>query len=266
MKISIITTMTNPEERKDPWKEALNCYEDLADEIIITGKDWPIEFSWEQIGQYFQEGFNQASYDWVIRMDLDYFFRKKDFVKIRNFLSKNSDSPVISFPQYQIFTPDRYQVKTKLCNAFNKKRFPQILLNGGGDLCQPTLNNKQLLHKNFPTSNTPIYQYDSIFRTKEIISNDRARFARAWYRCFKDYSNRGGPTSEEAFDAWFEMIISRYKFHVNKLNINDHPIFIRDSLLSLKNEQFGFSAFGLKDNINRSIFQKFIGYKQRYIG
>ena len=49
MSISIITTMTNPGERNDPWKEALNCYEDLGDEVIITGKDWPIEFSWEQI-------------------------------------------------------------------------------------------------------------------------------------------------------------------------------------------------------------------------
>ena len=24
-KLSIFTTMTNPEDRKDPWKEALNC-------------------------------------------------------------------------------------------------------------------------------------------------------------------------------------------------------------------------------------------------
>ena len=33
--ISIFTTMTKPEERMDPWKEALNCYNDLADEVIV---------------------------------------------------------------------------------------------------------------------------------------------------------------------------------------------------------------------------------------
>ena len=27
MKISIFTSMTNPEERQDPWKEAIQCYE-----------------------------------------------------------------------------------------------------------------------------------------------------------------------------------------------------------------------------------------------
>ena len=37
MKISIFTTMTNPEKRMDPYKEALKCYEDFADEIIIVG-------------------------------------------------------------------------------------------------------------------------------------------------------------------------------------------------------------------------------------
>ena len=88
MKISIITTMTNPEERKDPWKEALECYEDFADEVIITGKDWPIEFSWEQIGQYFQKGFEKASSDWVIRMDLDYFFHEKDFKAIKKIFKR----------------------------------------------------------------------------------------------------------------------------------------------------------------------------------
>jgi len=32
-KLSIATTYTNPEERMDPWKEALTCYNDLADEV-----------------------------------------------------------------------------------------------------------------------------------------------------------------------------------------------------------------------------------------
>ena len=252
--------MTNPEERQDPWKEALKCYEEFADELIITGEDWPIEFSWEQIGKYFYEGFKKASSDWVIRMDLDYFIHENDFQKIKNFLKENKNSPVISFPQYQIFTPDRYQVKTKLCNAFNKKYFPNIILNGGGDLCQPTLNGVQLLHKNFPTINVPIYQYDSILRTKEIISNDRARFARAWYRHFNEYGDRGGPDPETAFKFWFHMISERYKFHVNKLKISEHPKYIKETLLGLEENQFGYSAFGLKETIKRNIFHRYIGY------
>ena len=59
MKISVFTTYTDPEKRNDPWKEALNCYEDFADEVVVTGQNWPYEFSWELIGETFQEGFEK---------------------------------------------------------------------------------------------------------------------------------------------------------------------------------------------------------------
>ena len=42
MKLSVFTTMTDPESRNDPYKEALKCYEDLGDELIVVGKDCPI--------------------------------------------------------------------------------------------------------------------------------------------------------------------------------------------------------------------------------
>ena len=54
MKISIFTSMTNPEERQDPWKEAIQCYEDLADELITVGDDWPYEFKFDHIGKPFK--------------------------------------------------------------------------------------------------------------------------------------------------------------------------------------------------------------------
>ena len=122
--LSIFTTMTNPEERGDPWKEALDCYNSLADEVVVVGEEWPYEFKFDHIGKTFQEGFNKASGDWVIRMDLDYFFHENDFVKLKQILKKNIEYPSIAFPQYQFFTPDRFQVKTKLCIALNKKYFP----------------------------------------------------------------------------------------------------------------------------------------------
>ena len=74
--LSIFTTMTNPDDRNDPWKEALNCYEELGDEVIVVGKNWPFEFSWDEIGKTFQEGLDKSSSDWVIRMDIDYFFHE----------------------------------------------------------------------------------------------------------------------------------------------------------------------------------------------
>ncbi len=263
MKISIFTSMTDPKERMDPWKEALSCYHDFADEVVIVGQDWPQEFSWDYIGKTFNEGFEKSTGDWIIRMDLDYFFHENSLLKIFNSLKKYYDQPAVAFPQYQIFTPDRYQVKTKLCIALNKKKYPEIKLNGGGDLCQPTINGKQIKFSDVPFENIPIWQYDSVFRTKEIIGLDRARFARAWFTYFDDWGDRGGRTPEEAFEAWFKMISDRYKKHVNLLKINNHPKYIKENLKNLEQDQFGFDAFGLKNNTKREIREYLIAYKNR---
>ena len=263
--LSIFTTMTDPELRMDPWKEALACYGDFADEVVSTGEDWPEEFSWDHIGKTFQEGFDKASGDWVIRMDLDYFFHENDFANLKQILKKNIDSPSIAFPQYQFFTPDRFQVKTKLCIALNKRYFPNIKLNGGGDLCMPTINNVQILNTSVSSYNIPVYQYDSMFRTKSIIAKDRARFARAWYSQFKDWGERGGPSEEEAFEAWFTMIEKRYALHTNKISMKKHPKFISSKLENLKPEHFGYSAFGLQGKTKRELKQYLKGYRDRYL-
>ncbi|MDC3103223.1 hypothetical protein OA408_00470 [Acidimicrobiaceae bacterium] len=265
MKISIFTTYTNPEERKDPWREALNCYEDFADEIIVTGKDWPYEFSWDLIGKTFEKGYQKSTGDWVIRMDIDYFFHEKNLKRLSKLLSDYNDYPGVVFPQYQFFTPDRFQLKTRLCVALNKKRFPEIKLNGGGDLCLATLNGKLLDVNKLPNLNIPIFQYDSMFRTKKIIAKDRARFARAWERHFKNYGKRGGSTDLEAFNAWFREIESKYKMHTNRIKFSQHPKYIKDTLSSINYDQFGFNAFGLKDNTKRSIKSYTKGKKELYI-
>jgi hypothetical protein len=265
MKVNIFTTMTDPEKRRDPWREALNCYQDFADEVTVVGQDWPYEFNFKIIGQYFQEGFDKSNCDWAFRMDIDYFLHEKNFKNIYKQLDKYSSFPAIVFPQYQFFTSDRYQIKTKLAIALNKKKFPQIKFNGGGDLCLPTLENKLLDIKKLPNLNIPIFQYDSMFRTKEIISEDRARFARGWKRTFGDYGDRGGPTPEEAFESWFNMIEEKYKFHTHKINIKNHPKYIKNRLLNLSPEMFGHTAFELQTKSKRPMVNYIKGYKEKYL-
>lgn len=263
--LSIFTTMTNPEKRNDPWKEALECYKYFADEVIVVGKDWPEEFSWEYIGKTFQEGYDKCTSDWVMRMDIDYFLHQNDKKKLKKLLKKYDDYPAISFPQYQIFTPNRYQIKTRICLLFNKKRFNNIKLNGGGDLTLATLDGKLIEPKKIPMANIPIYQYESTFRTKEIIKKDRARFARAWNRYFKTYETRGGSTEEDAYNAWFEEVSNRYPKHSFKLKIEDHPKFIIDKISTLDSNQFGTDAFGLEPE---TIFKKkylIKGLREKYI-
>ncbi len=261
MKISIFTSMTNPEERMDPWEEALSCYKDFADEVIIVGEKWPSEFSFSYIGETFQEGFNKSSGDWVIQMDIDNFFHEKYIDQLKNILGKYSDLPTVAFPKYQIFSPDRYHIKSNMCIALNKNKFPNIKMNGGGDLCQPTLDGVLLEPENFPLVKIPIWNYDSVFKTKEVIAKDRARFARAWFREFDEWGDRGGESEEEAFNAWSNMIKLRYKNHILKLSMNDHPKYIKEKLKILSENQFGYDLFGIKNNINRNLYDYAKAYK-----
>lgn len=263
--LSIFTTMTKPDERNDPWREALNCYNFFADEVIVEGQDWPKEFSWDYIGKVFQKGFEKCNSDWALRMDIDYFLRDVDKEKLMNALEKYNQYPAISLPQYQIFTPNRYQIKTRICLLFNRKYFNNIKLDGGGDLTLATLNGVLLDPKKTPMVNIPIFQYESTFRTKEIISKDRARFARAWYRYFKTYETRGGPTPLEAYNAWFSEIKLRYPKHSFKLKIEDHPVFIREKILKINNSQFGFNAFGLEDIVKFPKKYYIKGIREKYI-
>jgi len=264
--ISIFTTYTDPEKRNDPWEEAIECYKDFAEEVIITGHDWPYEFSWNHIGETFQKGFDKSSGDWVIRMDIDYFFHQNDFDQIKSSLEKYNNYPAVSFPQYQFFTPDRYHLKTRLCVALNKRKFPNIKLNGGGDLCLATLEDKLITPKDVPSLSFPIYQYDSIFRTKKIIKEDRARFARAWFRYFNTYEPRGGPTEEEAYEAWYKEIKDKFQYHTNKISIKNHPKYIIEKLNNLNDKQFGFDCFGLNQTANRNYRNFLAGKKELYFG
>ena len=265
MNISIFTSMTDPIARNDPWEESLSCYKDFADEVVVVGQDWPKEFQWDYIGKTFQEGFDKSIGDWVLWMDLDNMIHEKDFQYIKNLLANNFEKPAVGFPMRQIFTPDRYQMKTIKCLALNKKKFPMIKLNGGGDLCLPTINNKLIKVKDLQISKKPVWNYDTVFRTKEIIKSDRLRFAKAWYAYFGDWGDRGGPTEIEAFEAWFKMVSERYNKHFLKLKIEEHPKYIIQKLKNLTPDQFGYDAFGLKNIATVSIMDKLRAVKNKIV-
>ena len=87
--ISVFTTMTNPDERNDPWQEALDCYNKISDNNVVTvGEDWPLEFDWGIFNKVYQKGFDKCDSKWVMRMDLDYFIHEDDIEKIKFYLKK----------------------------------------------------------------------------------------------------------------------------------------------------------------------------------
>ena len=45
------------------------------------------------------------------------------------------------------------------------------------------------------------------------------------------------------------MVEERYRKHNFKLKIEEHPVYIQEKIKKLKQEQFGYDAFGLKNNL-----------------
>jgi hypothetical protein len=276
-KLSIFTTITNPFERMDPYLEAIESYLDLADEVVIMNGDhsehlphfhrifgkldksdkikvvtryWPDEFPWEFIGQQFQRGYDACTGDWVIRADLDYIFHERDMGKIRTFLEilSANDTPAASFWKYQFLLVDGYQIKSRPVIAINKRKFGnRIKLNGGGDLCAPTLDGYELTSDMVPEIRCPIYNYDFCFKTQGVVAQDFSRFTRAWNRHFGDWPF-GGPTPEMALQGFKEMMLGRFTGRERQhIALEKHPKYIQDTIRNMTPEMFGHSLWGMVD-------------------
>lgn len=253
MALSIFTTYSDPEIRGDLYKEAMENYHQLADEVVgvdgsLTPKpeskvchEWPEEFEWKFIGEQFQRGYEACTGDWVIRADLDFFFHEDDMYNIRQILDK-CGREAVTFWKYQIFTPGMHNLKSRLVIAVNKGKFgDRIRFDGGGDLCQPTLDGKYIDPRSVPEIRIPVYNYDEITKTREQLMKQKGRFARAWHRTFNEYK-LGGPDDESAYDKWYKMVKGRFTKHSP---ISNHPRVIRPVLENLTPDQFGYSGFGL---------------------
>lgn len=273
MKLSIFTTITNPTLRGDNWRDSLNCYQDLADELIIMnggnelpsswyrrqiGKTlgvvespWPKEFDWPFIGQQFQRGYEVATGDWVIRMDLDYVFHEKDFAQIREACEKNPNSPGLSFWKYQFILPDRYNLKSRVVLAVNKKLCgDRIKFNSGGDLCQPSLDGTQIIQSAVPEARVPFYNYEKMTKDADQIMDDCGRMERAYQRHFGNYQMGSDGTNESAFDRYMMLIESRFAKDQEYIKLKMHPSYVQNTISNLTTSQFGYEGFGLLHETN----------------
>lgn len=262
MKLSIFTTLTNPTVRGDNAPDALKCYMGLADEVIVinggenTGfnpnfknikmlyYEWPKEFNWPLIGQQFQRGYEAATGDWVIHADIDFLFHENDFATIRKAFENHPDSPALSFWKWQFILPDRYNLKSRLVIAVNKKRYgDRIRFNSGNDLCQPSLDGEEIKPDFVDEARVPLYNYEKIIKTGQQVMDDCGRMARAWDRHFHDA--KLGFDDESAFDEWIRMMKGRFAKPQEHIKLSAHPRYIQHTIETLRPSMFGYDGFGL---------------------
>lgn len=260
--LSIFTTVTNPNYRGDNVKPAIDCYKDLADELVIMngGKEilhepkeklykWSTEFNWDFIGQQFQRGYEACNGDWVLHLDLDFIFHQQDFGRIKQALKDYPNAPAVSFYKWQFILPDRYNLKSRLLIAVNKAKFgDRITFSGGGDLCQPQLDGKDLDLNEMPQAGVPFYNYEKLTKTKAQIIDDVGRMDRAYQRHFGTWLYSKNGTEQSAYEGWLDMTIGRFHKPSKHIKLSEHPKYIQDTIKNLRPDQFGYNAFGLLED------------------
>jgi len=269
MKISVFWTETNPGDRGDLCGPSRDSYAGFADDLVLVdghadfadqrlavlgeygafiatvrSKEWPKEFSWPLIGQQFQRGYEAATGDWVIHADLDFIFHQNDYERIRQAFKEHGDAPALSFWKYQFILPDRYNLKSRLVIAVNKGKYgDRIKFGSGGDLCQPSLDGKELKPDDVPEARIPFYNYEKILKTEAQIRDDVGRMARAWQRHFGEYY-LGGPDDESAYQEWLQMTVGRFQKPQEHIPLSSHPKVMQDTIRGLRPDQWGHSGFG----------------------
>lgn len=260
MRLSILTTITNPEKRQDKWHEALACYLDLADEVIVVDGTllapliksskiiskikyiflpWSDEWSWEELPKHLNTGLDQCTGDWVLKLDIDQFIHEKDFVKLRTKLEEADSKyyPTASLSKFTVFSPTKAFQKGQIPIAINRRSKSKIAFGLDPkirtDLCYPILvagwkeiNGYKLpignvIEKTFRTG-IRLYNYDYFFKDLEFSLSEFERFARAYERFFKTK-----PFSAETFLALRRAYSRKTNY---KLSLDDHPKYIRKAV------------------------------------
>jgi len=252
--------------------------DDAYDKLKIINYPWPEEFDWKFIGEQMQRGYDACTGSWCLRLDADYLIHEDDFQAIRDFL-EHCDKPIARFAKKQFLLADRYRVKSLLPIAFNKGKFgDRIKLNGGGDLCQPTIDGREPrgnevapiyrpkiliamdddtkeVQKRMPdifvkngityqmVESIPIWNYECLLRTKEVEAKEFHRFAKAWKRTFKE-DHLGATSEKTALKSFMDMQLGRFKNQTwKKIPLSHHPKVIQETIKNLNKNQFGYSLW-----------------------
>lgn len=261
MKLSLFTTLTEPYRRGDNAGDALICYKELADEVVVINGGfnslraegvkeikylWKHDFDWAFIGQQFQRGYEACTGDWVLHSDIDFIFHENDFEAIRQACRDNPNAPAISMWKYQFILPDRYNIKSRLVTLVNKGKYgDRIKFDGGGesDLCQPSLDGKLITSSDVPEARVPFYNYERLIKTKEQIKADAERMENAYFAHYGVplYSHDGN----SAYQGLINMMCGRFNKPQKEITLSEHPKYVQTTISKLEEKHWGYSGFGL---------------------
>lgn len=269
MKLSILTMVTKPDERQDLWREALQNYCALADEVIcvnggptLTYPDskvkfvdlfWPEEWDWEELPKHLNAGLAACTGDWVLKLDIDQLIAEKDFNKLRSLLPKIPETvDLLSLVKLNYVANMKYYSKNTQPILFRRK--PDIgfgVINGlpKGDLCMPMRiveigANGVPIGEEIPSENTDCFywNFSYTFKTEEVAKAHYLRMCRAYRKYYKD--NVLGANDEESWQQFMHMVLEKYKKAIHEVTYYELPESMRRPINQIKPEQKGYNIWG----------------------
>ena len=160
---------------------------------------------------------------------------------------------MVSFQKYSFSTHDRYYQKGAVPLAIQKGKVGDRIkfgkpMNARTDLCYPiyVVNDGHVPEGNYRPERVlkcgkPVYNYDCTFRTEDFQRGEFWRFSKAYHRYFKEWTF--GSTKEKAFKTFIGMMKGRFNRSPYK-NFTDHPKYIRDRIINIKEEELGYDGWG----------------------
>lgn len=270
MRLSILTMVTNPDEREERWREALANYCGLADEVIVVngGKElsypdpkvkfvnmeWPEDWDWEELPRHLNFGKSHCTGDWILKLDIDQLVHESEYERIRFWIERRSPwTDMLKLVKINFVAKMRWYSKGSQPILF--KNLPDIGFGWiedfpEGDLCMPMRVTDWDWRPNVPLGKniTPedtdchYWNFSYTFRTEAMARERYIKMARA-FKKFYD-SSKLGNNDEEHWQNFLDGVQAKWSRCNSTAKPEELPVAIRQAIVDLKPEEKGFNIWG----------------------
>lgn len=274
MKTSIILLTANPTEKQYAWKESIASYCDLADEVLISNggeedlKPYipskvkifsnpdPKVWNWAEHAKRLNTLLDEASGDWILKVDIDWVFHENEMVKIRKQLLSVKHS-IATFQKMTVYPMCKYIQKGEVPIAIKGSEKHKIRFgrdhNRYTDLTYPIWWNNGSDNQGVPLgrfmdrnewgrTGCEFWNFDYTFKTKEIAGKMFLRMSQSHREYFG--KSKWGSTEEESLSIFIRGMKHKVQSASN-LDIVRLPKYIKNRIENIKEEEFGHSGWGM---------------------
>ena len=255
-----------------PEKETENYFNSLDKKIKIFNTDkWPINWSYDVMTYHFDYALKQCTGDICIKIDIDHIYKqsKPDEIKLfrNNLLNQINNSHIIWLPKLNYLPKNKFLKIKRGTYCINKKLLDSENKNfyiGRKKYVNTIIIEKEYNEIELDNLDMAFLNYDCTFMTKKKLIEKQYYWYNAYLKLFGSLSHFNVPDDilnkeEEMINFVVNRVKERIKWAQKKtskghdyffsFDFDFNPQVIRDRLLKLNEDQYGFNYFGRADII-----------------